>query len=59
MNVALITNPEELRGQQLGDTLCNPVQDANENWIISMIEAAYLPADSYEVITWNPREIEE
>ena len=59
MDVAKINNPEELRGLVMGNTLCNPVQDANDNWIISMIEAEFLPVENYQIITWVPREESE
>lgn len=59
--VAKITEEkaDEIRGTEAGNTLFNPVQDANGNWIISLQTAQFLPAGEYEIINWEAPEIED
>lgn len=36
----------------------SPVQDNNDNWIISLVEAQYLEINDIEVIEFEPQESE-
>ncbi|MEE1897080.1 hypothetical protein V1389_01955 [Flavobacterium rakeshii] len=40
------------------NTTFNPVLDADNNIVISLITAQYLDASQYEIINWNPPIIE-
>lgn len=59
--VAKITEQKanEIRGEKAGNTLFNPVQDANSNWVISLSTAQYLDVNEYQIINWEAPEIEE
>lgn len=41
-------------GDQNWNTLCNPIQDRQGNWIISLLEAKYIPKEHYIEIDYNP-----
>ena len=55
-NVAKISasTADAIRGESYGQGLYNPVQDANDNWIISLQTAQYLDINlhPFEVIEW-------
>ena len=62
MNVAKITQEkaEELNGTEYQNGLkFNPTQDKNGNWVVSLVEAQYLPITDFEVIEFEPMEIKE
>lgn len=56
-----VETADAIRGESYGQGLYNPVQDANENWIISLQTAQYLDINLYpfEVIEWVQPIIEE
>ncbi len=55
MNVAkLIVQPQSVAGSLLGNTICNPVQDSESEWVVSLLEATYLPIEDFSVKTWLP-----
>ena len=63
MNVALLTisQKDSLLGQLYAtDSYFNPIQDADENWIISTQEQEFCVVDEFmwvktlPLITWNP-----
>lgn len=49
---------EEIRGNNVSYTQFNPIQDAENNWIISLLEAQYLEPNQFEIIIFNPLIIE-
>ena len=62
MNVAKITEEKaaELAGTEYQNGLkFNPIQDKNGNWVVSLVEAQYLPITDFEVIEFEPMEIKE
>lgn len=62
MNVAKITEATKAQIEnteyQSGSNF-NPVQDKNGNWVVSLVEAQYLPITDFEVIEFEPVEIKE
>ena len=62
MNVAKITEATKVQIEnteyQSGSNF-NPVQDKNGNWVVSLIEAQYLKITDFEVIKFEPVEIQE
>lgn len=62
MNVAKITEATKVKIEnteyQSGSNF-NPVQDKNGNWVVSLVEAQYLPITDFEVIEFEPMEIKE
>ena len=62
MNVAKITEATKAQIENTeyqSDSNFNPVQDKNGNWIVSLIEAQYLQITDFEVIKFEPVEIQE
>lgn len=61
MTVAKITleKANEIRGHKCGFSHFNPVQDKDDNWVISLETAQYLDESEYELIDWQPKEIED
>lgn len=61
MKVAKITSEKanEIRGQKCGFSHFNPVQDKDDNWVISLETAQYLDENEYELIDWQPKEVED
>ena len=62
MNVAKITSEkaEEIRNTEYQNGLnFNPIQDKNGNWIISLVEAQFIPLEDFEVVEFEPIESEE
>lgn len=62
MNVAKITEAIKVQIENTEyqlDSNFNPVQDKNRNWIVSLIEAQYLQITDFEVIKFEPVEIQE
>lgn len=62
MNVAKIT--EEKKNEILGTeyeqgAIFNPIQDKFDNWVVSLVEAQYLPITDFEVIEFIAPEPEE
>ena len=41
-------------GDQNWNTLCNPIQDIEGNWIISLLEAKHIPSNHYIEIDYKP-----
>ena len=62
MNVAKITEATKVQIEnteyQSGSNF-NPVQDKNGNWVVSLVEAQYLQITDFEVIKFEPVEIQE
>ena len=62
MNVAKITEATKSQIEnteyQSGANF-NPVQDKNGNWVLSLVEAQYLPITDFEVIEFEAEEITE
>lgn len=61
MNVAKITQEkaEELQGQEYQDGLkFNPIQDKNGDFVISLVEAQFIPIADFEVVEYEPIESE-
>lgn len=62
MNVAKITEATKVQIEnteyQSGSNF-NPVQDKNGNWIVSLVEAQFLQIGDFEVIKFEPVEIQE
>ena len=62
MNVVKIT---EEKKNEIANTeyqsgpIFNPVQDKIGNWGVSLVEAQYLPITDFEVIEFEPVEIQE
>jgi len=62
MNVAKITEQKknELHGVEYQPgAIFSPVQDKHGNWIVSLVEAQFLPLSDFEVIEFEPAESEE
>lgn len=60
--VAKITSEKatELSGTEYSrGCLFNPIQDADDNWIISFTEAQYLNVEDFTVITFKEKEYAE
>jgi hypothetical protein len=59
MKVAkLLVNHIQYVDKVLGDnnwnTRCNPIQDRQGNWIVSILEAKYMPKEHYIEIDYDP-----
>ena len=62
MNVAKITQEkaEELNGKEYQDGLkFNPIQDKNGDFIISLVEAQFIPIADFEVVEYEAPDSEE
>ena len=61
MNVAKITSEkaEELQGQEYQQgVFFSPIQDKNGDFIISLVEAQFIPIADFEVVEYEPIESE-
>jgi len=62
MNVAKITSEKALSLQgeiYQGNNVFNPVQDGKGDWIISLVEAQYIPLSDFDVVEYVAPEVEE
>lgn len=62
MNVAKISEEkaQEIKGSEYqSGALFSPVKDKYGNWIVSLVEAQFLPISDFEVIEFEPFEEDE
>lgn len=55
MVAKLLIEAEALSGQMYrNNRYFNPIQDADGNWIVSIVESRYLNDEDFELIEYNP-----